>query len=183
MSLLTTATNVILHIKQKIDAKNIAIYDQKENQQILTSLQFIDGSVQEDKKLMEHPKEDGTIVTDHEINDPISINVQVLVSDNDSSGLNEIQDLYRNNTYVIIKIKNEIHSNLVMSSKPMQADSSHYDKTVYNLTFKEIQEAQTVYVKMSVPQVKQKKNASKVKVGHKQANRSVAAILKKKIGL
>lgn len=183
MSIFQTATNVILHIKQKTDVQNIAVYDQSEKQQILTGLQFLDGSVQDDKKLMEHPKEDGTMVVDHVIDDPIQVTLQVLISDDDSSSLNELQDLYKNSTPVIIKLKNELHSNLVMSSKPMKADNAHYNKTVYDLTFKEIQEAVTLYVKMTVPQVKNKKNASKVNTGHKQANTSTAASLKKKLGL
>ena len=184
MSLFTTATNVILRIKQKTDVQNIALYDQEENQQILTSLQFLDGSVQDDKKLMEHPKEDGTMIVDHVVDDPIVVNIQALLADNDPSILNELQDLYKNCTPIICKIKNELHSNLVMSSKPLKADTQHYNKTVYDLTFKEIQEAQTLYVKMSVPQVKQKRNASKVKTGHKQPQqKSIAYKIKQKLGL
>lgn len=183
MSLLTTATNVILHIKQKIDVQNIAIYEQSENQQILTGLQFLDGSAQIDKKLMEHPKEDGTLITDHIVNEPTQVTLQILLSDDDSTSLNQLQDLYNNATPLIIKIKNELHTNLIMSGKPLKADSNHFNKTVYDLTFKEIQEAVTLYVKMTVPQVKQKANASKVNTGHKQVNRSVAASIKKKLGL
>lgn len=177
MSLLTTATNVVLHIKQKVDVQNIAIYEQSENQQILTEVQFIDGSAQIDKKLMEHPKEDGTLITDHAIDDPTQITLQALLSDDDSTSLNVIQDLYDNLTPVIIKLKNELHTNLVMSSRPMKADSTHYNKTVYNLTFKEVQEAVTLYVKMTIPQVKQKKAASKVNTGHKQPQPSIWRIL------
>ena len=183
MSLLTTATNFVLHIKQKTDVQNIAIYEQDKNQQILTGLQFLDGSAQIDKKLMEHPKEDGTLITDHIVNEPTQVSLQVLVADDDAISLNELKDLYKNSTPVIIKLKNELHTNLVMSGKPMKADSSHYNYTVYDLSFKEIQEAVTLYVKMTVPQVKQKKNASKVNTGHKQANISVAASIKKKLGL
>ena len=183
MSFLQTATNVVLHIKEKTDVQNITVYDQDKNQQILTSLQFIDGSVQDDKKLMEHPKEDGTIIVDHVIDDPVQVVLQVLISDDDSSGLEELQDIYRKCTPLIIKVKNELHDNLVMASKPMKVDTDHYDKTIYDLTFKEIQVAQTLYVKMSVPQVKQKKNASKINTGHKQPQRSTAASIKRKLGL
>jgi len=174
MSLLTTATNFILHIKQKTDVQNIAIYEQSENQQILTNLQFLDGSAQIDKKLMEHPKEDGTLITDHIVDDPTKVTLQVLISDDDKISLNELQDLYKNSTPVIIKLKNELYANLVMSNRPMKADRSHYNYTVYDLTFKEVQEAVTLYVKMTVPQVKQKKAASKVNTGHKQPTPSIA---------
>lgn len=170
MSLLTTATNVVLHIKQKVDVQNIAVYDQDRNQQILTTLQFLDGSVTDDKKLMEHPREDGTMIIDHIISEPIQVSLQCLIADDDSSGLEQLQDIYRKCTPVIIKVKNELHDNLVMASKPMKANSDHYNYTVYDLNFKEIQVAQTLYVKMSVPQVKQKANASKINTGHKQPN-------------
>jgi len=183
MTLLQTATNIILHILQKPDVKNISIYDKNQNQKILTNLRFLDGSGQIDKKLMEHPKEDGTLITDHIVNDPTQIILQVLISDDDSSSLNIIQDLYEKSTPVIIKLKNELHDNLVMVSKPLKVDVDHFNNTVYNLTFKEVQEAVTLYVKMSVPQVKQKKNTSKVNTGHKQARISAAAMIKKKIGL
>ena len=176
MSFLTTATNVILHIKQKIDVQNIAVYDQDENQQILTSLQFLDGSVTDDKKLMEHPKEDGTTIIDHIISNPIQVSLQCLVADDDSSVLEELHDIYRKCTPVIIKVKNELYDNLVMDSMPLKANSDHYNYTVYNLTFKEIQVAQTLYVKMSVPQVKKKANASKINTGHKQPQPSIARI-------
>ena len=181
MSLLTTATNFVLHIKQKADVQNITIYEQEKNEQILTGLQFLDGSAQIDKKLMEHPKEDGTLITDHIVNEPTQVSLQVLLADDDSTGLNELKDLYENSTPVIIKIKNELHTNLVMSGKPMKADRDHYNYTVYDLAFKEVQEAVTLYVKMTVPQVKKKAAASKVNTGHK--NISTAASIKKKLGL
>lgn len=183
MSLLTTATNFVLHIKSKTDSQNISIYDQDQNEQILTGLQFLDGSAQIDKKLMEHPKEDGTLITDHVVDDPTQVSLQVLLDDDDSSSLNELKDLYGKSTPVIIKLKNELHTNMIMASKPLKVDSSHYNHTVYDLSFKEVQQAVTLYVKMKVPQVKQKKAASKVNTGHKQANISTAASIKKKLGL
>lgn len=171
MSILTTFTNIILHILQKTDAKNLAFYDQEENQEIFTNVKFFDASITKDKQLMEHPKEDGTLITDHVIDNPTEINVQVLIDDFDSSSLNQINDYYKNSTPIVIKVKNQIYLNMVMSGEPFKADSNHYNETVYDLNFKEIQEAVTQYVKMSVPQVKQKQNASTQKLGHKQAQK------------
>lgn len=165
----TTDTNVTLNMEEETNVQNVAIYDQEQNDQILTTLQFLDGSVQNDKKLMEHPKEDGTLIVDHVVNDPIQVNLTVIIADNDTPNLNDLNYIYENSIPLVIKVKNELFSNLILSSKPIKADPGYFDKTVYNLTFKEVQEAVTLYVKMSVPQVKNKKNASKVKTGHKQA--------------
>ena len=190
MAILKTSTNIALHIRNKIDAKNIAIYEQDKKNEVLTNAQFIDtASVVDDKKLMEHPKEDGTMIVDHVVNNPSEVEVSLLLADDDSSTLNEIWDYYENSTPLTIKVKNEIYTNLVMSSKPVRVDDQHYDKTVYNLSFKEIQNAISQYVKMSVPEVKQKQNASKVNTGQKQPQQpqqksvSTMAQIKKKAGL
>ena len=166
----TVSTNTVLHIKDTTDVPNIALYDQATNQRIFTNLTFLDTvPVTDDKKLMEHPKEDGTMIVDHVVDDPIQIVIPVIIEDDDSTSLNELSDYYKNSTLLVAKIKNETYYNLVIAARPFKAEASHYDKTVYEITVKEIQEAVTQYVKMSVPQVKQKKNASTIKAGHKQA--------------
>lgn len=168
MTIFSTFTNIVLHIKQKTDVKNIAIYNQQNNSEIFLNVKYIDGSISDDLKMMEHPKEDGTAIVDHVIDDAKSANIKILIEDDDSTSLNEILNCYKNRTQVIIKIKNEIYSNFVMSSKPLKADVEHYNSTVYDLSFKEVMQAQTQYVKMRVPQVKNKKNASTVNTGQKQ---------------
>ena len=168
MTILITFTNLILNIKQKIDVKNIAIYDQEKNREIFQRVQYLDGQITDDKKLMEHPKENGALIVDHVVHDPNQGTVSLLIADDDTDSLNEILDYYSKEKPVTIKIKNEIYGNLVMSSKPIKADVQYFDKTKYDLSFKEVINAQTVYVKMSVPQVKNKSNASTVKTGQKQ---------------
>lgn len=185
MSILTTFTNFILHIKQKTDVKNIAVYNQKDNTEVFTTAQFIDGSAQVDLKMMEHPLESGATITDHTVNEPNKVITKLIIADDDTEALNEILELYQNRTPLIVKIKNELFNNLLISSKPVRADVEYYDKSVYELSYKEVIEAQTVYVKMSVPQVAQKKNASTVKTGQKQPQKpkkSILAKIKKKLG-
>ena len=184
MTQYSTKTNVPLKIKNKAEIKNIKVYDQETNDQIFGNVQYIDASVTDDKKMMEHPIEDGSMIIDHIVNDPKQVSMQLLISDDDYSSLNELLDYYYTSSPVVIKVKNEVFTDLVMSSKPLKVDTNYYDKTTYDLTFKEVQVAVTQYVKMSVPKVKNKKNASKVKVGRKQSNNSALFdIVKGKIKL
>lgn len=175
MSILTTYTNLTLNINQKIDVKNIAIYNQATNNEVFTNVQYFDGSISDDLKVMEHPKEDGTSIADHVIDDAKSAIVKLIISDMDQSSLNEILECYRNRTLLTIKLKNEIYGNFIISSKPLKADPEFYDNTVYELSFKEVLQAQTQYVKMSVPQVRQAKSASTVKTGQKQGQAQTQA--------
>ena len=52
MSILSTFTNIVLHIKQKSDVKNIAIYEQKNNNEVFQNVKYLDGSVSDDLKVM-----------------------------------------------------------------------------------------------------------------------------------
>ena len=183
MSILITATNLILHIKNKTDAQNISIYNPENNQAVFQNVLYIEGSASDDLKMMEHPKEDGTLIVDHIVNDPKTATVKLQINDDDSASLNEILDIYRSRTPLTVKIKNEVFTNLCISSKPVKAESSHYNTSIYDLSFKEVMVAKTTYVKMSVPQVKNPKNASTIKTGQKQAQpkRSTLASIKNRI--
>lgn len=178
MALFQTFTNLILHIVQRAKTKNLAIYVQDGNTEALTNALIFEGSAAVDKKLMEHPKENGTLITDHVIDDPSKINIKLLIYDDDATTLNELMEYYRNSTFLTVKIKNEVFSDLVINSKPLSADSEHYNASVYNISLKEIQTAITQYVEMPQNQVKNPKNASRIKTGHKQAQ-SQPSILRK----
>jgi hypothetical protein len=178
MALFQTFTNLILRIVQRAKNKNIAIYVQDSNAEALVNAKVFEGSATVDKKLMEHPKENGTVITDHVIDDPSQVNIQLLIEDDDATTINELMDYYRNSTLLTVKIKNEVFSNLIINSKPLSADSGHYDSTIYNLSFKEVQEAITQYVKMPQNQVKNATNAGRVKTGQKQPQ-SQPSILRK----
>lgn len=168
MAIFQTFTNLVLHIIQRSKSRNLAIYVQDNSTEALQGALIFEGSAAVDKKLMEHPKENGTLITDHVIDDPSKCNVKILVYDDDATTLNELMDYYRNSTVLTVKIKNEVFTNLVINSKPLSADSSHYNATVYNVSFKEVQNAITQYVEMPQNQVKNPTNASRVKTGHKQ---------------
>lgn len=166
--MISTQTNLALNINQKIDVKNIVLYNQEDNTEAFQNVTYIDGSVTDDLKVMEHPLEDGATIVDHVIDDAKSATVKLIIADDDISSLNEILEYYRNRTQLTLKLKNEIFTKFIISSKPVKGDPQYYDKTVYDLSLKEAIRAQTQYVKMSVPQVVQAKNASTVKTGQKQ---------------
>ena len=182
MTILSTFTNLILKIKKKVDVQNIAVYEQENNTEIFLGVRYLSGSVSDDLKIMEHPKEDGTVIADHTVNDPKTATISMLIADDDTDSLNEILDYYNSKTPVTVKIKNEIYGNLIISSKPVKAESEYFDKTKYDLSFKEVINAKTVYVKMSVPQVKNKKNASTIKTGQKRPNSNNSALYDLKKG-
>lgn len=174
MSILTTATNIALRVIQgNIQSKNFAIYlnDKNSNREVLQNLEYIDGSVKDDVQLMEHPLETGATIVDHEIFNPNEITIRALIDDNDKQSLNDLMEYYKKATPLSVRAKGELFTNLIISSKPYKIDSSYFNKSTYDISFREVQYAVTTYVKMKVSQVKKKSNASTSKGGYKQAQK------------
>lgn len=167
----TILTNIILHIVQSADVKNIAVYQKNDykNVEVMTSLQFRKAEIDDKLELMKHSKEDGTVITDHEVKQPVTITLKTVISDDDSGALAEVLDFYKNATPLIVKAKGELFTNLVISEKPYKVKSTSFDKTVYKIKFTEVLNAKTQYVKLTIPEVRNKQNASTQKTGHKQA--------------
>lgn len=167
--MVSAATNFILKVSQITETDNIILYNDETKVELLANVKYLDGSVSDDLKVMEHPIESGATIADHVVDDAKSANVKLLIQDEDIDSLNKLLDCYKKRTPIAFRIKNEFYKNFIISSKPLKADVKYFDSTLYELTLKEVMVAQTQYVKMTVPQAKQPKNASTVKSGQKQA--------------
>ncbi len=167
MNLKSVATNVILRVALNTFNKNFAIY--KDNNEVLTRVHFLNGSINDDVTLMDHPLENGAVITDHEVFNPNKGSLSILLDDEDQSSLAEIDEYFRNGTALTIKAKGEMFPNMVICAKPFEVGADHFNKTVYNLSFRAVQIAQTQYVKMSTDQVKEPKHSSTVNSGQKSA--------------
>lgn len=163
MTITSTFTNIVLHVALGTRNKNFAIY--KENNEVLTSVQFTEGGIDNDLKLMDHPLESGAIITDHEVFNPQKASLTVIVDDDDVSSLAEINEYFHDGTLLTIKAKGEMYPNMVICAKPYKVSSNYFNKTVYTLSFRTVQFAETQYVKITPQQTKKAKHASTVKTG------------------
>lgn len=158
MTIVSTITNVVLRIVQSTGNKNFAVY--KDNKEVLEKVQFVDGKVEDDAKLMDHPLENGAIITDHLVFNPNKANFSVVIDDDDTTSLAEINEYYKNAVPLTLKAKGEMYPNMVIYSKPFNLSANYFNKTAYSLAFRTVQTADTQYVKMTQEQVKNPKNSS-----------------------
>jgi len=163
MTIKSTITNIILHIVQYSRNKNFAVY--KDNKEVLENVQFIDGDVDDDAKIMDHPLENGSVITDHVVFSPNKAKFSIIIDDEDQSSLSEINKYYKDSIPLTIKAKGEMYSNMIIYAKPFKLSSNYFNKTSYTLLMRTVQTAETQYVKMTTDQVKDPKHSSTVKSG------------------
>lgn len=163
MTIKSTITNVILRVTQYSKNKNFAVYC--ENKEVLTNVAFIDGSVEDSATVMEHPLENGSVISDHVVFNPRKVSLSILLNDDDNESLAEINEYYENSTLLKIKAKGEMFSNMIIFAKPFKLSPSYYNQTSYSLSFKAVQLAESQYVKMPIDVVRNPENSSTVSLG------------------
>ena len=145
---LIQAVNIVLLVNNSgQDTSKFTVW-QDENV-VLSGLDVVRVSVEDRAKLFEHPIETEAVVTDHEIFDPAQINIQAYISISDTTTLTELEQLYLGGTVLQIRAGNKIIDKAVISARPFEISSSAFDKTLYNISFKEIQTVTSTYVAMS----------------------------------
>ncbi len=123
----------------------VAFFDQDYNQ-ILIGANIVDVRVQEDARAMEHPVEDGTIITDHRIILPVEIDVTLILNGNSISSTTnsftgvyaEIENLFNSATLITVQTRTSIYQNQMITSLPHSETSELYSGVALSLNLRQV---------------------------------------------
>ena len=172
-STLIQATNLVLLISNSnADMRRFIVW--QDDNEVLSGLQIVRIALEDNAKIFEHPIETGAVITDHQIYEPKTTVIQAYISNDDSETLEELENLYLSGASLKIRAGNKIIENVVISGKPNEIDGTKFDKTLYSITFREVQEVMPVYTAktVSVKNVKSASSAARVNSGTKKAKKS-----------
>jgi hypothetical protein len=90
-----------------------------EFEQLFLDAVIMSAEVTEDSRVMTHPLEDGSEVSDHQVFNLISISMPVILSnDNYVNAYKEIEKSYKENELFTIQTKVSVYKNMILNSKP-----------------------------------------------------------------
>lgn len=163
-------TNLVLLLNNnELDVRKFIVWNIEEKQpvEVLQNLQITKISIENQKKMFEHPLEDGSTIVDYSIIEAKKASITAYISNDDAESLSELERLYLNGTKLRIRAENKIIENMVVASQPFEISGEIFDKNLYTITLKEAQFVMPQYVEM--PKAKKKANTSRVQTGVKQA--------------
>ena len=129
-------------------------------------------SVTKDKKVMEHPVEDGSTISDHVIFNPIEIELIVFTRRGlEKQVYAQIDTLFKSNTLVTVQTRVDSFKNMLMQGMPHEETTEMTDVVAIVQKFKETRLVKLAYA-TAAP--KAKKNTDTVKRGEQQPKASVA---------
>jgi len=140
----------------------VAVYTQS-FQQLFPFANPMKAIVKEESKLMEHPLENGAIVTDHRIILQTEIELPlILTSATYKATYTEIKQLFLSGTVLVVQTNAGVYGNQVIQSMPHEEDPARFNTLSLNLHLKQIQ----VVSPVTVPIPKNPTNTGTVKRGN-----------------
>lgn len=167
----TTQTNLVLLIpNNEVDMRKFIVWNIENTKplEVLNNLQISRIAVEIQKKMFEHPLENGATIVDYEVLEPKKATIQAYISNEDNTTLTELERLYIEGTRLRVRAENRIMDNMVLASLPYEITGSMIDKTLYSIAFKQADFVMPQYVGMS--KAKKKSNTSRVNSGIKQTS-------------
>lgn len=166
---LTAYTNLILLLaNSNQDLRKFIVWNIEGSKpaEVLSNLEITRISIENQKKIFEHPIETGVTVAEHEILEPKSVNIEAYIAIDDTETLTEFEQLYLNGAKLRLRAENRIINNMVIAAQPAEITGSVFDKTKYSIRFKQALEVMPQYIAMQ--KAKNPADTSRVNTGVSQ---------------
>lgn len=162
-SIIAYTNLILLVLNSNQDLRKFIAWNAENGQEVMQSLQITRITVENQKKIFEHPLETGITIADYEVLEPHSVNIEAFISIDDAQILTEIEQLYLNGVKLKLRAENRILNNMVIASQPAEITGAVFDKTKYSIRFKQALEVTPQYIAM--PKAKNPANKSRVNTG------------------
>lgn len=142
-----------------------AVYDQDFNQ-VFANARPIKAQVNVYSKVMEHPLETGSVITDHSVLMPNEVELSlILISGDFDSVYQQIKQLYQQKTLLTIQTKADLYTNMIISDMPHDEDPAMFDVLSLAMKLKEVQFVTAQFGTLPASKVRDKTMASTTQKG------------------
>lgn len=116
----------------------VAIFDE-DFKEVFQGVNIIDVRVDENARAMEHPVENGTIITDHRIILPVEIELTLILNSTTyASVYSQIQQMFDGAVLLTIQTRTSIYGNQMITSLPHSETSELYSGVALSLSLREV---------------------------------------------
>jgi len=130
--------NIVNTLVPTYAVDRVAIFDKSYNQ-LFQQAKSIKVVVKENSKLMEHPVETGSVITDHRIILPTEIEMSLILSSSDYADVyKSIRQYFYNATLLNIQTRSAIYTNQLIEALPHEENPEMYDVITIALSLRQI---------------------------------------------
>lgn len=144
--------------------------------QVFAAARPLRATVYERARLMEHPLEDGATIADHKVQDPVEIDLPLMVPGGEAlkETFEEIRQLYHEGVILTVQTRAASYLSMVLLEIPHEESAETMDAVTIGVRFREAKFVKAVYGGLAPAQVKSKPQASTAKRGAQQTTAATA---------
>ncbi len=122
-----------------VSADQVAVWRQDDFSQVFQAARPIKATVSEEAKLMEHPVENGSTITDHRVIAPVEIQLSLVLASWDYRDVyHSIRALFRDSTLLVVQTATGCYINMIISGLPHEESPDMMDAISLTLKLKEV---------------------------------------------
>lgn len=115
------------------------IFDQDTLQQLFVNARPMKARIRERSKVMDHPVETGSTLSDHRVIEPVQIELPVIIkSQYYSSTFQQLRSAMINATLLSVQTKACIYPNIIIEELPREEDPEMFNVTVVGVRLREV---------------------------------------------
>jgi hypothetical protein len=151
----------------------VAIVDPDSGTQLFTAAESMKANVSPTSRLMDHPLEDGSPVTDYRIIEPITIELGLLFSAlNLDSTYGDISDAFADGTFLTVRTNADTFDNMVIQGMPHDETPDMFGMIAMSIRLREVNLITVQYQALPANQVANPTDQSTVDSGETQPQSS-----------
>ena len=106
----------------------VGVFSQSTTLQLFSGARPIRAKVSKNASVMTHPVEDGSVIGDHKIINPVEIELFVILSREDyRSTYAVIDEMFRSSDFLVVQTRSGTYTNMTISAMPHDEDVAMYD--------------------------------------------------------
>ena len=171
-----SVTNLVDQFAAMFAVDVVGVFGQKSYAQLFKAARAVKANVLESSKLMDHPKENGSLVTDFRIIRPAEIELGVICTGASYKDVfKEIKYTFTNAIICTVTTRADAYMNMVIESMPHDETPDMADVIMVPLRMREVQEFASQYQALPAEQVAKPTDQSTVQRGTVQPQQSSVA--------
>jgi hypothetical protein len=159
-----------------VAAEVVAILDDSYNELFESSRQTLRALVREGAKLMRHPVEDGELISDHIVYEPVGVEVSLILDPAQYvDNFQQIKALFKAATKLTIQTRVETYENMYILEMPHDESAEMADTVAVAVKFEQAIFVSPQYQQLPPSKVKKSSNSSTAKTGQKEGTNANAS--------
>lgn len=170
MSIISAVSSLIAMFSDPV----VAIISPKTGEVLFEGLEIMKANVNASSKIMDHPLENGSPVSDYLISLPIEMDLLLVVAPDDFGGIySRLQAMRKAGYLLTVRTNAKTYGNLIIASAPHEETPEVFGMLTLTVKLREVQRVTVNYQALQPTQVEKPTDQSTVKTGEKQGQGSV----------